>query len=64
MKSTSTRLSFTTTPERAIIPNRDIIEKFIPIIRWPTTAPLSPKGMADITTRGWKYDLKSIERSV
>ena len=57
IKSTITRLSFTTTPVKATKPIIDRTEKLIPIIRCPSTAPVKPNGIEDITTRGWKYDM-------
>ena len=52
IKSTITKLSLTTTPVRATIPIMDKTDKFIPMIICPITAPVTPKGIDDITTRG------------
>jgi len=48
--STRSRESFTTTPERATIPNILSILKLKPMSQWPSTAPTMPKGMAVMIT--------------
>ena len=39
-------------------------DRLSPKNKWPSTAPVIPKGIDDITTRGWKYDLNGIARSM
>ena len=52
IKSTITKLSFTTTPVSATIPIIESTERLRPKKRWPNTAPVIPKGIEDITTSG------------
>ena len=47
MLSTKTRLSLTTTPQAAPIPQYDIMDSPLPNTIWPTTAPQNPNGRAD-----------------
>ena len=51
-KSRKTRESFTTTPDRATIPIRLIMEMSKPMKMCPQTAPTTPNGMALMTTMG------------
>ena len=37
--------------------------RFMPIIMWPMTAPVKPKGIADIIISGCKYDLNGTAKS-
>ena len=53
MKSTSTRLSLTTTPVSATMPNIDRIVRSSPMITWPQIAPTRPKGIAVMMISGW-----------
>jgi len=51
-KSMRIRLSFTTTPARAIKPNSENILIATPIRMCPNTAPMSPNGMTDMMIMG------------
>jgi hypothetical protein len=62
MKLTMTRLSFTTTPVSATIPNIDRMVRSFPMSTCPQTAPISPNGMALMTISGCTYDLNGIAR--
>ena len=53
MKSTSTRLSLTTTPTRAITPSMLGKVSSRPSSQCPHTAPMMPKGITDMTISGW-----------
>ena len=53
IKSTSTRLSLTTTPVRAITPSILGKLKSRPIIQCPHIAPMTPNGITDMTISGW-----------
>ncbi len=55
-KSTRIRLAFTTTPDSAMMPRIDIIERLRPVSRWPPTAPINPNGITPITRSGWVYE--------
>ena len=52
-KLTMIRLSLTTTPASAMRPKSENILTDSPMIRWPRTAPIAPKGITDIITSGW-----------
>ena len=52
-KSTSTRLAFTTTPDRATMPNSEKNIISTPITQWPKMAPTAPKGITLMMTSGW-----------
>ncbi len=62
VKSTRINESFTTTPIRAIKPIMERKLKGSPMIKWPMTTPSRAKGMAAMTMRGWRKDLKSDPR--
>jgi len=52
MKSTITKLSLTTTPVRATMPNMERKVKSMPIRICPQIAPTNPNGIALITIKG------------
>ena len=54
METTSTRLAFTTTPLKAIMPSTEKKTKSAPIMKCPNTAPIAPKGITLIMISGWK----------
>ena len=43
-KCTMMRLSFTTTPDSAMIPISETAFRVMPSSRWPSTAPMTPNG--------------------
>jgi len=59
-KTTSNKLSFTTTPERATTPNNDKTDIGWKSIRCPKIAPTIPNGIADRIINGLNYDLSGI----
>ena len=60
MKSTMTKLSFTTTPASATSPNIDTIVMSMPMAMCPQMAPTIPNGMAAMMISGWTYERNGI----
>ena len=60
MVITRTRLAFTTTPLNAIIPRIEKNTRAVSIKKCPNIAPIAPKGITLMITKGCKYDFRGI----
>ncbi len=51
-------------PASATIPRNDRIETGMPMMKWPTTAPITPNGISPITNSACTYDFSRNIRMV